>query len=302
MAVVDRNLTGKIVVVTGAARGLGRELASAALDGGAKLVAVDRDWSPSGFSGDKDQAFLDRLRSAEDQALVLSTDIGKQSDIEAAYAQTLDKFGTVDVLINNAALRQRDVFPPLGRAVALEVEDAQLRRFFDVNVFGTYALTKQFIKPMLEKQSGSIMSVASSGALHDSRGGAYEARRPGSGEMPYQSTKAALITMMFYLAAEVRSSNVAVNTLIPGHTRTTGFDEQNAARRRRGGGSNAPQVYRADHMVDIAMMLCGADASTGLTGKAFDVPVWNAEHGLGTLEDWTDEEAERGIQAAMEAQ
>ena len=142
---------------------------------------------------------------------------------------------------------------------------------------------------MIEKKSGSIMSVISSGALHSSFGGAQMAFRPSSMEMPYQSTKAALLTMMFYLADEIKKDNVAVNLMVPGHTRTTGFDEQNIARREAGIGSGrAPAPLTPQHIVPLALFLGGRDAASGVTGKCFDATTWNIEHGIGTQTQFED--------------
>jgi short-subunit dehydrogenase len=133
---------------------------------------------------------------------------------------------------------------------------------------------------MIEKRRGSIVTTVSSGISHHSHGGGYVALRPGSREMPYQSAKAALATLSFYLADEVRTDNVAVNIVVPGHTRTTGFDEQNRARLERGA-KPGPIPMVAAHMVPLVMHLAMQDASGGVTGKMFDVMTWNIEHGLG---------------------
>jgi NAD(P)-dependent dehydrogenase (short-subunit alcohol dehydrogenase family) len=105
--------------------------------------------------------------------------------------------------------------------------------------------------------------------------------------MPYQSSKAALATLSFYLADEMRGNNVAVNIVIPGHTRTTGFDEQNIARFAAGGTHVGPQPLVPEHMVPLALHLAAQDASS-VTGKMFDVVTWNQEHGLGGNERWLD--------------
>ena len=204
---------------------------------------------------------------------------------------TMWKWGTCDVLINDAAMRQRILFPPTGRTTTLETSDEDWERAFAVNMFGALRATRRFIRPMIAQRSGSVISVISSGALHHSHGGAYQALRPNSREMPYQATKAALLTTMFYLADEVRKDNVAVNVMTPGHTRTTGFDEQNIARRELGmGNPNAPLPLRADHMVPLALFLAKQDAASEVTGKCFDVPTWNIEHGLGGQLAWEDPE------------
>ena len=147
---------------------------------------------------------------------------------------------------------------------------------------------------MLQKQSGSIISVISGGAMHTGSDGVYVAQRSSSREMPYQSAKAATLTMMFYLADEVKESNVAVNILIPGNSRTTGYDEQNNARRDAGQSNRAIGRISMlpEHIVPIALFLAGRDAA-GVTGTCFDVPTWNTKHGLGGPEEWRDPEANR---------
>ena len=283
-------LEGRVIAITGAARGMGRAFTRGFLAEGAKVVAMDLSWEPTGFSSDEDDSFRRELESRPDDAIVATVDVTSDEQIDAAYEATLAKWGTVDALMNDAAMRQRILFPPAGRTTTLETTDADWERMFAVNVFGALKVTRRFIKPMLEAQRGSVMSIISSGALHHSDGGAYVALRPGSREMPYQSTKSALLTMMFYLADEVKDQNVAVNILIPGHTRTTGFDEQNKARREMGLSPGRAQTttLRPDHIVPLALFLARGDVRTGVTGRCFDTVTWNREHGLGTEKDWED--------------
>ncbi len=291
------DLNGKVVAVTGAARGLGRAMVRGFLDEGAKVVAMDLSWAPSGFSGDNDDAFLKELQDRQDDVLVSTVDISDAQAVEDSYLATIEKFGTVDALVNNASLRQRNLFPPTGKITTLETKDSDWEKMFGVGVFGTLKVTRKFIQPMIERNSGSIITVISGGAMHTAVGGAYVAQRSSSREMPYQSAKAATLTMMFYLADEVQENNVAVNILIPGNSRTTGYDEQNEARRAAGqpGSSNRPGRFSLtpEHIVPITLFLSGQDAYTGITGKCFDVPTWNMEHGLGGPEVWRDPNANR---------
>jgi len=258
---------------------MGRAYTIAFLSAGAKVVATDRSWA-----GVEE---LDAQLTANGKSLLLADmDVTDDTQIDRAYQAALDRFGTVDVLINNAAMRQRDLFPPTGRVTTLETKDADWQKSFSVNVFGALKVIRRFIKPMIEKRRGSIISTVSSGILHHSHGGAYAALRPDSREMPYQSSKAALATLNFYLADEVKEFNVAVNIIVPGHTRTTGFDEQNRAR-LLAGGKPGRQPLVPEHMVPLVLHLAAQDASS-LTGKMFDVVQWNAEHGLGGPEQWID--------------
>lgn len=286
-------LQGRVVAITGAARGMGRAYARGFLAEGAKVVAMDQSWEPTGFSSDSDDSFLKELEGRSDDALIATVDISNEQQISDAYQAALDKFGTVDVLVNNAGMRQRDLFPPTGRVTTLETKDSDWKKMFGVTVFGTLKVTRYFIQPMLEKQQGSVMSVISSGALHHSHGSAYMALRPNSREMPYQSAKSALLCMMFYLADEVKERNIAVNILVPGHARTTGFDEQNSARRAMdmSGGRPGAMALKPEHIVPLALFLAKQDAGSGITGKCFDTVTWNIEHGLGGPANWVDPEA-----------
>ena len=292
---VETDLQGRVVVVTGAARGMGRAMVRGFLAEGTKVVAMDLSWDPTGFSGDDDDTFLKELQDRQADVLVSTVDISDLQAVEDTYQATIEKFGTVDVLVNNAGLRQRNLFPPTGKVTTLETKDSDWEKMFGVGVFGTLKVTRKFIQPMLERRSGSIISVISGGAMHTAVGGAYVAQRSGSREMPYQSAKAATLTMMFYLADEVRENNVAVNILIPGNARTTGYDEQNDARRAAGNAGRSPGRFSMtpNHILPITVFLAGQDANTGVTGKCFDVPTWNMEHGLGSPEAWRDPNANR---------
>lgn len=277
MEQLQANVRGRVVVITGAARGLGRAYTEGFLKEGARVVATDLSWKGAeGF-----RAGLDANRDA----LTGEMDIRDESQIESVYKATLDRFGTVDVLINNAGMRQRDLFPPTGRVTTLEAKPADFERLYAVNVFGTLKVTQCFIRPMIEQRRGSIIAVASSGAALDSDGtGVWTALRPNSREQPYMSSKAALLNMSLYLADEVREYNIAVNVIFPGHTRTTGSDEQEAARRISGRGPG-PIPLEPEHAVPIMLYLARQDAS-GETGKVFNTVQWNETHGYGGPEVW----------------
>ena len=268
---VPKNLEDRVLVITGSARGMGRAYADAFLACGALVVATNRSWE-------------DVKKPVHENVLVLPMDVTQEKEIDAAYQATLDRFGTVDGLVNNAAMRQRDLFPQSGFTTTLETSDDDWEKSFGVNVFGALKVTRRFIRPMIEKSSGSIVNIGSSGILHHSHGGGYTALRPDSREMPYQSSKAALATMSCYLADEVRQHNVVVNMVLPGYTRTTGFDEQQQARVDLGR-PLGPSPMKPEHVVPLVGHLLSRDAK-GITGKIFDALEWNAEHGFGDRKYW----------------
>ena len=269
-------LQGRVVVITGAARGMGKAYAEGFLASGAKVVAMDKSWSGS-----------DELRAKVEDAgsLALEVDVSNGAQVDAAYQTTMEKFGTVDVLINNAALVTPSL-TPTGKRTLLETTDEDWDLMLGVNLLGTLRMIRRFIQPMLEKKSGSIINVVSSGILNFSRGGGFTALRPWSQEMPYQATKAAVAAMSFYLAEEVKQDNVAVNILIPGHSRGAWFDGTMRARMAVGIHPGIPPVV-PEHIVPIAQYLACQDGH-GVTGKMFPVMDWNEEHGLGGYEKWAD--------------
>ncbi|HLH22293.1 MAG TPA: SDR family oxidoreductase [Chloroflexota bacterium] len=273
---IELDLQGRVAVITGGARGMGAAYVRGFLEEGARVVAADRSWT--GVEG-----FQQELEARG--VLCLDMDVTDDAQLDRAYQATLDRFGTVDALVNNAAMRSRDLFPPHGRRLTLETSDEDFLRMYSVNVFGALKVIRRFVRPMLEKQRGSIVNVVSSGSLFHAQGGAYAALRPDSVEQPYMSSKAALANLSFYLAAELKDAGVAVNAVVPGHTRTTGFDEQNRARLAEGR-RPGPLPYVPEHVVPLVLFLASQDAR-GVTGRMFDAVQWNREHGLGD-DRWRD--------------
>jgi NAD(P)-dependent dehydrogenase (short-subunit alcohol dehydrogenase family) len=266
------SLEGKVVLVTGGARGMGREYVRGFLKEGAKVVATARSWTPSGISGDDEDFFAEVVDNPNVLAEVM--DLTIDSHVKRVYEAAIAKFGTIDVIVNNAAMRTRDIYKPAGQTTILDTELGDWFRMFDTNVFGTWRVVKMFSQPMLEKKQGSIINVSSTGP------------GPHSLEGPYQPSKAAETVMSHYLAHELKPYNIAVNVLLPGFTRTTGSDEQSAARAALAGGKPpALRRLRADSGVPLALFLAQQDAS-GETGGTFNVMKWNEDNGLGGFEAW----------------
>jgi NAD(P)-dependent dehydrogenase (short-subunit alcohol dehydrogenase family) len=263
-ATMNQDFSGKVVAISGAARGIGAAHVQEFLRRGAKVVALDRQW-------DVADPFHEAL-AKDAAALALSCDITSQSDVDAAFAATIQKWGTVDVLLNNAAMRQRDFYPSNGASAVLDTEDWQWDKMFSVNVTGTLKLTRAFIRPMLGKRSGSVINISANGSVTiDEGGGAYSGSHPHLLNQPYDATKAALTSMSFYLAEEVKKHNVAVNVVFPGPTNTTGSVEMAEGRRKVG----APLSTLLDpsHLFPVVLYLA-AQTDGAVTGRAFDARRW----------------------------
>ncbi len=270
---------GKVVLITGAARGMGREYTRGFLKEGARVIATDLTWQPSGASSDD----LDFAAELKDNPNVMTDvmDITLQAHIDRVFERAMDRFGTIDVIVNNAGMRQRDLYPPHGQITVLETDVNDWQRMFDTHVFGTLRVIKRFTEPMLAQRRGSIINVCS-GMIQNQTGTSREGA--------YQPAKAALAVMTIYLSTELKPYNIAANVILPGHTRTTGSDEQESMRRemreREGhAGGYVPVRVRPDNVVPLALFLAEQDAD-GTTGQIISALQWNQEHELGGIETW----------------
>lgn len=295
-AAIDRHrseLEGRAVVVTGGARGLGRVLAEGLLKAGASVASIDRSW-------DGVEDFRKTLED-NDKALALEADVTDDAALDRAASEVLDAFQRVDVLVNNAGLVSETLFAPLGHVKLLDTKDSDWETMFRVNVFGTIKVTRRFVAPMREAGQGSIINMVSSGVLMTSTGGAYYGARPWTSEMPYQSTKSAITTASFYLGQELFSEGIAVNAVMPGHTRASWFDATADAFLESEGGVYFMRPLVPEHMVPITLFLSAqAVARPPVTGRLYHVPDWNYDHGYGDYRVWGDydlpEQVEQGYQ------
>lgn len=277
---------GKVAVVTGGARGLGEVMGRALSRVGAKVVAIDKSW-----------AGADALRQSLEAGcgLAVEADITSDASLNAAYGQVMEKYGTVDILINNAALVSETLFPPTGHRDTLDTTDEDWEAMFRVNVFGTVKVTRRFVVPMREKRQGSIINIVSSGVLAVANGGAYFGARPWTAEMPYQATKAAVTVFGFYLGEELQKEGIAVNSIMPGHTRTSWFDT--TARAFNEGGIvyfNRPVV--SEHLLPLTLFL-STQSAEGATGRLYFAPEWNYDYGYGDYAAWQDQELPGDMEA-----
>jgi NAD(P)-dependent dehydrogenase (short-subunit alcohol dehydrogenase family) len=255
-------LTGRVAVVTGGARGFGRAIVHGLLAGGARVVALDRSW---------DGVDASALRGQD--VLLAEADVTDESALADAYERTIAAFGTVDVIVNNAGYRQRDVAPSAVTR-ALDVPTEHWLRMLAVNAVGLVLVTRHFVPAMLDKRSGSVINVTSR---------AGQRGRPG--DQPYGASKAAADNLSQTLAAELSDQNIAVNIVYPPSGRTTGYEEQNRLRREQTGRTRTDVPWKPESIVPVVVFLAGLRDSR-LTGRAFAVTDWNLEHGLGGVEVW----------------
>src|SRR5512141_1759411 len=187
-----QNLKGKVAVITGSSRGLGRALAVEFAKRGARLIINSR------FGSETDLAETERqVKELGAEILSIKADVSRRADVERLAGESLERFGRVDILINNASALGPTPMPYL---VDYPIEDfeAVLR----TNLTGPFMLTRTLIGQMLVRDSGSIINVSSdAGAVGYATWGAYGV------------SKAALDHVTRTWAAELKETGVRINSV-----------------------------------------------------------------------------------------
>jgi len=189
------SIEGKTAVITGAARGIGRAIALRFAQAGAKVVVSDRELKDV-------QVVVDEIKAGGGEALAVQAHVGHLEQLEALVKQTVETYGRVDVMINNAGINPH--FGPL-----LTADEATVVKTLDVNLIGVFRGCKAVV-PQMEKQGGGkIINMASVGGF-----------RPGPTSGLYGISKAGVIMLTEVLAAELGPANIQVNAIAPGIIKT----------------------------------------------------------------------------------
>jgi NAD(P)-dependent dehydrogenase (short-subunit alcohol dehydrogenase family) len=184
-------LSGKVAVITGAGRGLGRAVARAFTREGASVAISAR-------SGDELDQVAGELRDFGGRCLALRADVTRQSEVDSLFAAVYQEYGHVDILVNNAG-----ALGPIDHFWDTDIDAWQ--DLFDVNVIGVVRCTQAALKPMIAQRSGKIINVGSDAARSDSWAGSnYE-------HTAYATSKAAVIRLTELLAAQFRPNGINVN-------------------------------------------------------------------------------------------
>lgn len=189
------DLTGKSVLVTGASRGIGRACALLAARAGAKVAVNYRVESPSA------NLVVEEIERLGGEAFCLAADVTRRDEAEMLVSETVARFGSVDVLVNNAGI---------WRASPIEeMSDGEWREMLDVNLSGPFHCIREVVPHMKEAGYGRIVNIASTAGQ---RGEAFCSH--------YAATKGALISLTKSLAVELAPSGILVNCVAPGWTVT----------------------------------------------------------------------------------
>ena len=189
------DLSGKVAIVTGASRGIGKSIAAEFARAGAKVALASRKQDAL------DEA-AQEIRRHGGQAIGIAAHSGDKAALNALVDKTVNQYGRLDILVNNAATN-----PHFG--TVLEAADSYWQKTIEVNLMGNVWLTQAAVKVMRGNGGGKIINVASIVGL-----------RPGRYQGIYSVTKAAIISLTKTLAAELGGDNIQVNAIAPGLVQT----------------------------------------------------------------------------------
>lgn len=236
---------GRVAVVTGGAKGIGRAIVQAFAEGGARVVVSGRD-------GAALEKACDETRMGGGEALAVQADVSKEEDTDSLCQKTIAAFGKADILVNNAGVT-RD-------GLILRLSDEDWNQVLDTNLKGAFHCIRAFARPMIRQRWGRIVNVSSVIGLTGN-----------AGQTNYSASKAGLIGLTKAVAKELASRHITVNAIAPGFIETA-MTEALASDVREGLMARIP-LGRLGAPADVAhavAFLCSEEAAY-VTGQVLTV-------------------------------
>ncbi|MEI7027370.1 3-oxoacyl-[acyl-carrier-protein] reductase [Paenibacillus sp. y28] len=239
-------LQGKIALVTGASRGIGRAIAITLAEAGAD-VAIN-------YAGNEKaaQEAADQIRSLGRRALVIKADVASSSEVEDMVKQVLDELGSIDILVNNAGITRDNLI--------MRMKEEEFDQVINTNLKGVFNCLKAVTRPMMKQRSGRIINISSVvGSLGN------------PGQANYVSAKAGVIGLTKASAKELASRGITVNCVAPGFI-ATDMTEQLAGETQEKLLGQIP-LARLGHPEDIAkaVRFLASDDASYMTGQTIHV-------------------------------
>jgi NAD(P)-dependent dehydrogenase (short-subunit alcohol dehydrogenase family) len=240
----DRPLPGRVAIVTGASHGLGRRMAEVLAGAGIRVVAVSRQRPDSAL-----EEVVVEIERSGGIAVAFAADVGREVDARRIAEMAVDRFGRIDILINNAATRLSTKL--------LDTTPSELEALIRTNVLGPFHMWRHVVPVMLQQGQGNVINVISTNAPV----------QPFPGMAPYRMSKVALTFLSVDLASELNGSGVAVNAFDPGPVASEGTASIRKDRERRYG---APMPYHAQDPVsvlDAPILWIAAQTGDSVSGR-----------------------------------
>jgi len=243
-------LKGKVAIVTGGGRGIGRAIALALAQEGAAVVVAARTKQDI-------EAVAREIKSAGGRALAVPVDVTQEEQVQDMVGRTVEAFGRVDILVNNAG-----VPGPMG--LITEIEETEWDRTLDTNLKGIFLCAKAVVPHMIEQGGGNIINVSS--------GAGFKRPRQRVRSLPYNVSKFGLEGLTHVLAVQLKEHNICVNSLLPGVTDTR-FHGHTPADWL----ANMPEMGKPEDVMGAAVFLATQDVAS-MTDHALNVREWNQAH------------------------
>lgn len=234
-------LKDKIAIITGAASGMGKEIAKLYAKEGAKIVVSD-------INEEGAKATVDEIKNQGGTAIAVKANVAVEEDIQNLVDTTVDTFGTVDILVNNAGIM--DNFEP-----AADIVDEQWERIFAINTTSVMRATRKVLPIFLEKENGVIVNIASAGGLYGVRAGAA-----------YTASKHAVVGFTKNTGFMYAQKGIRCNAIAPGAVQTNigqsmkKINQFGASRQQLGMATN-PRIGQPEEVAHLALFLASDDSS-----------------------------------------
>jgi len=242
------SLKGKIAIVTGAGRGMGEAIAKKLSIFGATVIVNDLDESMM-------NKVVKEIKISNGDALGYQADVGNYLQVEQMVDEVVSKYGSIDILINNAGILRR-------RESIEEIDDKEWDLVMKINVKGVFNCSKVVLKYMKEKKSGKIVNISSSAGRSTSElGGAH-----------YTASKAAVLGLTRHLAREAAPYNINVNSICPGLIDTPMIRETTSIKELDKWREEIPmgKLGEPESVADLVLFLV-SDASAYINGATIDI-------------------------------
>src|SRR4051812_35661983 len=240
------SLQGKVAIVTGGGRGIGKAIARRLAEAGASVVVASRKLENL-------QATADELSGLPGRVVPIRCHVGRDEDLKEMVRATEEHLGPVDILVNNSATN-------LGQGPALDVTDEMLDKIVEINIKSALRLIRLTVPGMIERGGGSIINITSIAGLEPQPGG-----------LLYSFTKAGLIMLTRGWAREFGPHGVRVNAIAPGLVQTdfSAYFWDDPARRSAMLGQQAiPRLGLPEEIGHLALYLASSESSF-VTGQVF---------------------------------